>query len=198
MTDLRQVKDDMGAPADGLDDFVVERLHNRTALGPDPKDCDGTAPLGGNESKRWPTLKRLPIDRDLTALLVRNERGLASQIVGQLMCRDREEVGLDIPLLVEFNQAHQETDERCRNHVFARSAVTQPAVDKGQEPPLESFDELPPRVGVARADLLDQSDIGFCIRHQSGPPGTGRKAKRFNHPCQRSIVNASQDICLFC
>ena len=90
------------------------------------------------------------------AELVDRPPPLLPQVVGQLVRGDREQVRLHVPLLVVMRQAGQEADERLLHHVLAGGAVAEPAVDEGQQPPLEPLDELPPGLGVARAHLPDQ------------------------------------------
>ena len=100
------------------------------------------------------------------AELVDGPPALLAQVIGQLVGSDREEIGLHVSFLVVVGQAGQEPDERFLDHVLAGRSITEPAVDKRQQPPLEPLDELPPGLSIARAHLPDQKDVGVGRGHR--------------------------------
>ena len=157
--------------------FADELAHG---LGQEP--LLGLAPLAAaGDARRRPAAAGDLVER--TAVVVRAELvdrppPLLAEVVGQLVGGDREQVGLHVPLLVVVRQAGQEADERLLHHVLAGRAVAEPAVDEGEQPPLEPLDELTPGLGVARAHLPDQECVGVGRGHRFDGSREGPAADR--------------------
>ena len=97
----------------------------------------------------------------------------AAELIGDLVGGDREEVGLQLALLVEIRQAVQEADERLLDHVLAGGPVAEAAVGERQQPALVAGDELlPARFGspagricwINRRSLSDGIMSGYPTR----------------------------------
>ncbi len=84
-----------------------------------------------------------------------------AQMVGQLVRRDGEEVGLQFAFVVVVRQTIQKADEGFLDEVVAGIGIFDATVEEGAEAAFEAGDELPPGVGVSLADRLDQKTVAF-------------------------------------
>src|SRR5262249_23719464 len=114
------------------------------------------------------------------AELVDRPTALLAEVVGQLVGGDREEVRLQVPLLVVVRQAGQEADEGLLDHVLAGRTVAETAVDERDQPPFEPLDQLTPGAGVPFTNLSDQEGFGVRCGHRFVRPsayvrGPGRR-----------------------
>jgi hypothetical protein len=90
------------------------------------------------------------------------------------MGRDGEQIRLQGRPLIVIGQADQKAQKRFLHHVFARLPVSQPAVDEGQQPALETVNQFLPGWRVPGPNLGDQLRFGKrggherLIPHQEG------------------------------
>src|SRR5205823_6058959 len=64
-------------------------------------------------------------------------------------------------------QAVEEADERILDEVVAGIGIFDASVKEGAQPAFVACDELPPGVGIALADRLDQEAIAFVSHEDS-------------------------------
>src|SRR5258708_5662873 len=87
-------------------------------------------------------------------------------MVGELVRSDCEEVGLKFAFVVVMWQAAEKADKRLLDEVVAGVRVFDASVQKGAQPAFIATDELPPGIGIALADRLDQKAVTF-IPHET-------------------------------
>ena len=68
---------------------------------------------------------------------------------------------MQFAFVVVVRQTVEETDEGLLHEIVAGIGILDAAMEEGAEPPFIAIDELPPRVGVALADRLDQEAVAF-------------------------------------
>jgi len=105
------------------------------------------------------TLTALALVDDDGEPVLGDEAAGAPQVVGQLVAGDGEEIGLELPAVVEIGQAVEKTDKRFLHHVLAGRAITDAALDKRQQPAFVTSDQPLPGARVALANLLHKQTV---------------------------------------